>query len=187
MVRFLNGVPQAVWLSQHAGGQAFKYSVLNKDQSGVRPIVFSANGSHANYAVQGLHNHDLPGEIHLGTPGFANDFTGYGPLWDPVQSAYWYSWTNPSPTPNNVTSPTRNTSKLGTFTAYDPATSPIGWMYFTGRWGDFRYKVNDPRQDSLLFQVWKYDSGPTGPAYKNLQRKNVWSTGNGLLLTELIP
>jgi hypothetical protein len=28
MVRFQDGVPQVVWLSQHASGQAFKYEVL---------------------------------------------------------------------------------------------------------------------------------------------------------------
>jgi hypothetical protein len=34
MIRFKNGVPDAVWYSQHANGQAFKYSVLEK--SGLR-------------------------------------------------------------------------------------------------------------------------------------------------------
>lgn len=36
MVRFQNGVPQAVWYSQHSAGQAFKYSVVLKDAAGLR-------------------------------------------------------------------------------------------------------------------------------------------------------
>jgi hypothetical protein len=36
MIRFYYGVPQTVWLSQHAGGQAFTYDALEKDKSGIR-------------------------------------------------------------------------------------------------------------------------------------------------------
>jgi hypothetical protein len=42
MVRFANGVPQYVWFSQHANGQAFRYSTVMKD--GDRPVGYSANG-----------------------------------------------------------------------------------------------------------------------------------------------
>lgn len=51
MVRFLNGQPQAVWFSQHAYGEAFSYSAVEK--KGQRPVAYSANGSHANYATTG--------------------------------------------------------------------------------------------------------------------------------------
>lgn len=51
MIRFVNGTPQAVWFSQHASGQAFTYGALEKD--GLRPYAFSANGTHANYAIVG--------------------------------------------------------------------------------------------------------------------------------------
>lgn len=34
MIRFSNGTPRYVWYSQHANGEAFKYSVLRK--SGLR-------------------------------------------------------------------------------------------------------------------------------------------------------
>jgi hypothetical protein len=77
MVRFQDGVPQAVWLSAHAGGQTFKYSVLQKDKAGIRPVVYSANGSHANYAITGTHNHDNP-DFNLPIKGFVNDFTEAG-------------------------------------------------------------------------------------------------------------
>lgn len=49
MIRFLNGVPQAIFYSQHSDGEAFAWSAVAKN--GVRPIVYSAGGSHANYAT----------------------------------------------------------------------------------------------------------------------------------------
>lgn len=36
MIRFSNGVPQSVWLSQHANGEAYTFSCLQKDVSGKR-------------------------------------------------------------------------------------------------------------------------------------------------------
>lgn len=62
MIRFQNGTPQAVWYSQHDNGEAFTYDCLEK--SGIRPITYSANGSHANYAVSGPHSHGIP-DINL--------------------------------------------------------------------------------------------------------------------------
>ena len=51
MIRFQNGIPQAVWFSQHSFGEAFTYDAVQKQ--GVRPISYSAVGSHANYAIAG--------------------------------------------------------------------------------------------------------------------------------------
>jgi hypothetical protein len=36
MVRFQNGIPQAIWYSQHSGGQSFKYQAVMKDSAGLR-------------------------------------------------------------------------------------------------------------------------------------------------------
>lgn len=60
MIRFSNGVPQAVWYSQHANGEAFTYNSVEKH--GQRPVSYSAKGSHANYGTAGsetlsIHNH----------------------------------------------------------------------------------------------------------------------------------
>lgn len=162
---------------------------LDTDQE--KPIVYSANGSHAVYAIPGTHDHTLQ-IINLATPGVINDYTDAGTLWDPVQNAYWYSWTalSGSTPASPVVPPLRNVNKYGTFIPYDSHT-PVGWLYFAGRWGDFRYPKSDPRQDSLNilgFDVaWKYESGPDGPANKNLGRKNVWSTDKGLILEVLVP
>jgi hypothetical protein len=51
MIRFLNGIPQALWFSQHASGEAFTYDATEKN--GQRPVVYSAKGTHAVYAIPG--------------------------------------------------------------------------------------------------------------------------------------
>lgn len=88
MVRFFNGTPTAVWFSQHANGEAFTYNAVLKE--GIRPIAFSANGSHANYAVNGTHDHTIP-DLNL-PEGLLEDFTDYGPRWDPTLAAYYYTY-----------------------------------------------------------------------------------------------
>ena len=50
MVRFVNGVPDTIFLSAHSGGSAYKYSTIAKD--GDRPVTYIAIGTHANYAVR---------------------------------------------------------------------------------------------------------------------------------------
>lgn len=105
MVRFANGLPTAVWYSQHSNGEAFTYEAVNK--SGIRvgfvrsmshvphtdvrqPVVLSANGSHANYAIGGTHDHTIP-DLNLGD-GLIEDYTDFGPVWDPTLSAYYYTY-----------------------------------------------------------------------------------------------
>lgn len=51
MIRFVNGTPDAIWYSQHASGQAFTYAAVEKKDK--RPYVYSAVGTHANYAIPG--------------------------------------------------------------------------------------------------------------------------------------
>ncbi|KAF2476344.1 uncharacterized protein BDR25DRAFT_375238 [Lindgomyces ingoldianus] len=169
MIRFSSGVPQYIWYSQHSNGEAFKYSVVEK--SGLRPIVYSANGSHANYAISGTHDHTIP---NLNLPaGFLEDHTDKGTLWDPLLSSYHYSYT-----------PSGNS-----FTPYDTTgTTPVNWLYFNGRWGDQEYPTSDKRQVKVFGQA-KYASGPTGPADKQLNRSNV-CPDNGqecILRTILVP
>ncbi|ORY08751.1 hypothetical protein BCR34DRAFT_603391 [Clohesyomyces aquaticus] len=155
MIRFSNGVPQYIWYSQHANGQAFKYSITEKDSSGLRPIVYSANGSHANYAISGTHDHTIP---NFNLPGgFLEDHTDKGAVWDPLLSAYYYAFN----------------AGDGSFRAFDESgKTPTGWLGFKGRWGDQEYPTSDKRQVKIFGQA-KFASGPTGPADKQLQRTNV--------------
>ena len=51
MIRFKDGVPQAIWYSQHAYGEAFTYDAVEKQDG--RPVAYVARGSHAVYAIPG--------------------------------------------------------------------------------------------------------------------------------------
>lgn len=160
MVRFSNGVPQAIWYSQHANGQAFTYPTVTKHSDNLRPIAYSSKGSHANYAIPGKHDHTIP---NLNLPaGVLEDDTDQGTLWDPLLSAWFYHFEADS----------------NDFTALGEGT-PTEWLMFKGRWGDEKYPNSDPRQRELFGQT-KFSSGPTGPADKQLNRKEVCPE-NGLI------
>jgi hypothetical protein len=145
-------------------GQAFTYDSLSK--SGSRPIIYSAIGSHANYAVPGLHRRVID-------TANVDDFTSPGPIWDPTLSAYYYTYT-----PSSATN--------GTFIPSDSST-PIGWLYFEGQWGDEQYPDSDPRQVNFLNAsiAWKFESGPTGPMDKDLNRTDVCPHVSGTPCTTL--
>lgn len=161
MIRFKNGVPQAIWYSQHSYGQAFTYSSVEKQ--GLRPIAYSAKGSHASYAISGTHDHTIPG---LNLPvGPIEDHCDQGTLWDPVANAYFYSYEAAS----------------STFRAYD-GTSPTDWLQYLGQWGDQQYPDSDKRQKKIfkIAVTAKYTSGPTGPIDKYLNRVDVCPPKDGM-------
>ncbi|KAH8809293.1 hypothetical protein F5884DRAFT_753778 [Xylogone sp. PMI_703] len=165
-IRFQDGKPISVWYSQHNSGQAFSYDALSKN--GVRPIVYSAVGSHANYAVPGTHAmvQPIPGGPIMNISSITlNDFTSAGAIWDPILSAYFYTYT-----------PTSATN--GTFVPEDPSF-PVSWLHFLGRWGDKQYPDSDPRQQDLLnlHLSFKFEDGPTGPIAKSLNRSDICPDG----------
>lgn len=167
MVRFSNGVPQYVWFSQHSNGQAFQYSTVQKQ--GDRPLAYSASGTHANYAIPGTHDHTIP---NFNLPGGAlEDHTDAGTLWDPLLSAYYYSFN----------------AGDSSFKAYDASgATPVNWLYFQGRWGDQEYPTSDKRQVKIFGQA-KFSSGPTGPADKQLNRQEVCpSNGQKCILRSIL-
>lgn len=89
-------------------------------------------------------------------------------LWDPLQSAYFYNYTNTTGTP--------------TFSALD-ALYPTAWLNYRGKWGDEEYPEDDDRQELLLGgAVAKYGSGPTGPVDKQLDRKDVCPDNGNLCI-----
>jgi len=62
MIRFLNGDPKQVFLSEHAFGEVWPFDVIGKGEHlpgakkmgwGERPLVYSAEGSHALYGTPG--------------------------------------------------------------------------------------------------------------------------------------
>jgi hypothetical protein len=148
MVRFRNGTPEAVYISEHGAGDAYAYHAIEK--YGKRPVVYSATGTHAVYATPGSHPYVLPW-------GLLHDQTDKGPLWDPNLNhhAYVYNYTS-------------RHLKSSAQTPY----APVSWFNFGGHWGDKIYPTSDKRQ----YQFWgqyHYVSGPLGPRYKNLGRKKV--------------
>ncbi|KAK4495108.1 hypothetical protein PRZ48_013435 [Zasmidium cellare] len=159
MVRFENGTPSQIWYSQHSGGQAFDYAATEKHDS-VRPVTYSANGTHANYATPGTHDHTIPG-VNL-PAGPIEDHTDAGFLWDPTLSAYFYSFDPAS----------------SSFTPYGDAPAP-GWLNFNGKWGDDKIPESDSRQDCTfgIDALCQYQAGPTGPKDKDLNRTNVCPDG----------
>ncbi|KAF2731479.1 hypothetical protein EJ04DRAFT_514579 [Polyplosphaeria fusca] len=155
MIRFENGVPKAMWYSQHANGEAFKFDILKKDKSGKRPLSFSAHGSHALYPLPGTHDHTLP-NLNLPFPLLLVDECDTGPIYDPLLSAYFYAFNT-------------STKKPEPYRAGDP----VGFLMYRGRWGDEQYGDQDKRQMQLAGNR-KFVGGPTGPMDKQLERKELW-------------
>ncbi|KAI4104591.1 MAG: hypothetical protein L6R37_003195 [Teloschistes peruensis] len=161
MIRFANGKPTQVWYSQHAFGEAFTYDCLEKQ--GDRPVAYSGNGSHANYAIKGTHDHTIP-NVNLPGKGILTDYTDQGTLWDPLLSTYFHQYDASSKT----------------FTPYDPSY-PTAWLNYIGKWGDEEYPDSDPRQHKIfgIDATARFAGGPTGPEDKQLNRTDVCPVAKG--------
>lgn len=127
-VRFINGKPQSVFFSEHSVGAAYQYAVVEK--IGVRPVTYSARGTHANYPTPGEHFYSLP--FHL-----LSDVTDNGTLWDVTMNAYVYEWDM--------------TADVLTASVETPG-APTEWFDYGGKWGDRRYPLLDPRQYMVVGQ-----------------------------------
>ncbi|MCJ1389809.1 Vacuolar protein sorting-associated protein 62 [Xylographa bjoerkii] len=148
MVRFQNGEPKAVFLSEHNFGGAYSYEAVEK--IGKRPVIYAATGSHAMYATPGKHTYVLPF-------GLLQDITDRGPLWDPALNAHAYTYDYKT-----------DVLRSSTTSPY----SPTSWFYFAGHWGDKFYELGDKRQYRFAGQ-YHYVNGPLGPRFKNLGRKKI--------------
>jgi hypothetical protein len=160
MVRFQRGEPRFMYLSEHAGGQAYAWRALEK--RGARPVIYSAVGSHAMYAMPGNHPYVLPF-------GMLADQTDEGPLWDPSRHrmAFWY-----------------DTKKGDVDPAMENRKAPTAWFHFKWPWGDELYPLSDGRQ-WRLFGQYHYLTGPEGPKFKNLGRKQVCQNEKCTILESL--
>ncbi|CAK7226858.1 Vacuolar protein sorting-associated protein 62 [Sporothrix bragantina] len=211
MIRFENGVPRALFLSEHAGGQAYAWQALEKFKNTSsstpesellpqRPIIYSAVGSHAMYALPGTHPYVLPFKM-------LRDETDKGPLWDPAKNnlAYHYDYVldreqggaGEGEGEDAVDPDIRDVddgddqNPGGPWvppTSLTPASSnpdaPTSWFHFRGLWGDDLYELGDPRQ-WRLFGQYHYTDGPTGPKFKNLGRQKVCQTERCRILYSL--
>lgn len=148
LVRFKDGKPTEVFVSEHSFGEAYGYDAVEK--IGKRPLIYSAVGSHAMYATPGLHPYILPW-------GLLHDQTDKGPLWDPLQNFHGYTF---------------NLSTRELLASTDNPKSPTNWFFFGGHWGDRAYPLTDRRQYTFAGQ-YHYVSGPIGPIFKNLGRKKI--------------
>ena len=148
VVRFHHGQPELVFVSEHYFGEAYTYTAIEK--IGKRPVVYSAEGTHAMYATPGRHPYVLP-------LGLLHDETDRGPLWDPTQNMHTYNY-------DLATNHLQATNAT--------PSSPTSWFYYRGHWGDKRYDLRDSRQYVFAGQ-YHYVNGPLGPRAKNLGRKNV--------------
>jgi hypothetical protein len=164
MVRFDHGVPRGMYLSEHEGGQAYAWSAMEK--RGDRPVIFSAVGSHAMYALPGQHPYIIPF-------GLLRDVTDRGPLWDPALNKYAYHYDYELAAEENhaIRNGTLDEPRSLVPAAVNPQ-APTSWFHYRGRWGDQLYSLADPRQ-WRFFGQYHYVTGPDGPWRKQLGRSKV--------------
>ncbi|XPS69049.1 hypothetical protein M3J09_001330 [Ascochyta lentis] len=169
MIRFIDSKPRYAWLSQHATGEAYAFQALPKPASGNRPLLYIANGTHAIYPQQGATDHTLPNH-NSSVPLLLVDHCAEGDVYDPLTSSYLYQYTPHSPSLSSTT-PAHSPA---TFHPLHPTTLSPGWLAFKGRWGDQQYPATDQRQKGGLLGFRRFGDGPTGPAFKELGRAEVW-------------
>ncbi|KAG6015023.1 hypothetical protein E4U43_005876 [Claviceps pusilla] len=161
MVRFYKGKPVGIYYSQHEDGAAYAWTHMGISLKHERPLVFSAYGSHANYASDGDHIHD----------GALVDYCDAGILWDPVSSAYFYRFDAESSQLTRIFSAAPSTPHDSNLTSF---------LYFTGLWGDAQYPDEHPLQKTVpYFGLKRFVSGPRGPMAKQLVRRGLFPDNRG--------
>lgn len=107
-VRFIDGRPAQVYLSQHANGQTFAFGDKAVFLTGWHPEVFSAQGSHGLYPDAARHIYEA-----LFNGDFLADDTGAGLAWDTWNRIVAIPW-----------------QPAGSY------TGSLSWMNLTAYWGN---------------------------------------------------
>ncbi|CAH0045708.1 unnamed protein product [Clonostachys solani] len=158
MIRFKDGKPVGIWYSQHRDGAAYQWGDPELSVTDGRPTVYSAHGSHANYAKPGDNIHDVA----------LIDWCNKGKKWDPVLSAYFFKYHKNNETLTTLNSPDKKNSG-------PPAHNFTSLFYYNGIWGDDQLLDSDPRQDHVpKFGFPRFLDGPQGPKYKQIVRKEIY-------------
>lgn len=197
MIRFKNGEPQAMHLSAHSDGHAWKMSCFETIDG--RPTIYSARGSHAGYPRAGS-------QKYSGIIGGPVDYTSRGFLWDPMLNYVSLNYERSrdkfvphTPWPFPTASPWPSAEDAVNVLAFrghwgnafadyrtakpdsDPITKGISWLkekvHHDGDEGKAQQaKVNELSVDQK-FNKLKWGEGPTGPRDKSLDRKgmNRWT------------
>lgn len=144
MIRFINGEPTAIFLSEHSFSSAYTWDAITKLNG--RPQVYVGNGTHANWPLPGGHSYTVPF-------GLLVDQSDIGLLWDVTLNfrGYWF---------DNSTSTFTSAGGVGIGGSEQKGETP-SWLSWLGAWGDEQYLSTDPRQYDFDGQF-KFTSGPTG-------------------------
>jgi hypothetical protein len=107
-VRFVDGRPSQIFMSQHTDGQSFTFGDKNLNLDQERPTVYAANGSHGLYPDAARHVYK-----HLPNGDFLADDTAAGTLWDTGSTVVPFEW-----------------QSTGSY------ADSLSWLNITSRWGN---------------------------------------------------
>jgi hypothetical protein len=158
MIRFFNGHPQSIFYSQHSDGKAYAWSAIRKN--GLRPIVYSAGGSHANYPTMRvlfiipLARAELPSQLRSGKQSYGvpfnllSDTTDAGPYWDVTMNynGFWYSSSAGFVAATGTSVTSNYLDYIGKVRAVSSSASHLRSSSFAVQWGDEEYPEDDERQ-----------------------------------------
>jgi hypothetical protein len=139
LVENATGSTVAAGLSQHGSVEWVQYAQLEKHTDGVRPLVYPALHSHANYRQQGKHYYEV---VFNSGPIMAKtyDLTGAGQLFE--MGDYYLASDEPNVSPD--------------------------WLRFPYRWGQYIWNFDEVYFLSTNYYDQKeVNPGPTGPPTKS--------------------
>jgi hypothetical protein len=135
-VRFVDGRPSQVYMSQHSGGGTFTFGDKEMSSVGFHPEAYSALGSHGLYPDAARHTYE-----HIFNGDTLNDDTSRGIAWNTWDRPVIFSW-----------------QPIGTF------TGELSWLNITADWGNDASGCDNLVSEQTGVCV--LNSGPTAPLKK---------------------